>query len=108
MQGKDDKGRFTPKYNEPKSVYSYRLTDYANNYLQAMADEYGCTKTDIIERLIRGEFRRGFTLLAIAEFIESQRGHAGGNQHKPAGELRIETSVHWRKLNEFKRWIEGE
>lgn len=47
-------------------------------------------------------------LFMIDKFIESQRAHAGGNQHKPAGELRIETSVHWRKLNEFKRWIEGE
>lgn len=52
-------------------------------------------------------YERKVILEAIDKFIESQRGHAGGNQHKPAGELKL-GSVHWRKLNEFKKWIEDE
>ena len=41
----------------------------------------------------------------VTKFIESQRGHAGGNQHKPAGELRT-TGRDWTKLNEFRKWVE--
>lgn len=53
------------------------------------------------------DYERQIILKSLDQFIESQRQHAGGNQHKPAGELRIETSVYWRKLIEFKRWIES-
>lgn len=54
-----------------------------------------------------GNYKVDIILEAINKFIESQRGRAGGNQHKPAGELNL-GSVHWRKLNEFRKWIEGE
>jgi hypothetical protein len=101
-------GQFAPKFEGNKKLCSFRLTSTAIARLDELALAHECTRTDVIEMFCRGQLVKREVLLGIAEFIESQRSTAGGNQHKPPGELRIDTSVHWRKLREFKEWIENE
>lgn len=38
-------------------VVKLRLTPFAHEWFDRIADDYGCSKADVIERLARGEFR---------------------------------------------------
>ncbi len=104
--GRTEKGTFTTKYaDSPKTFTGFRLTEQALNFLEFMAENYDCSKTDVIEKWVRGEFRNTDALIKLDEFIYHQRSRYGKNNAQK-GEFSTDGS-RWYYLNEFRRWVEG-
>lgn len=101
---RDDSGKFSTAYDEPKSLRSIRLTDTAWEILKAIADEQNSSRTDVIEKWARNaESKQEIILRAINEFIEDKRQNYGSNNAQK-GEFKYSRS--WDYLLQFKALIE--
>lgn len=106
-----DDGKFTQKFDgDPKVLRSIRLTDTAWSKLQETASKLCLTRTDFIELFVRNyRTDEEIILTAIDQYINSQLTQSGGNQHRKKGEsLNIENSRDWKKLRQFRKWIENQ
>lgn len=104
---REDNGNFAIRYDEPKTLRSMRLTDYAWNTLKELGDKNTISRSDVIERLTRdGKSHQKVFLDALNTFIEDEKeGYRNSDNPMQKGEFKFSRS--WDKLLKFKDLIEN-
>ena len=96
---------FGQKYDEPKSLRSMKLTDYAWDKLHELAAQQGTSRTDIIEEFTRASFPNQLIIEAIDKFIESEALEYGKNPSQRQKPFNTD-SRDWTKLKKLKKLLE--
>jgi hypothetical protein len=77
---RDKNGAFTQKHYGEKKLRSMKLTDYAWNKLEAIAQASDISRTDVVENFTREEVNEQEIILkALDKFIESKQADWGNN-----------------------------